>query len=137
MHKKNWLKTEKLIIFQFRLVEHWLNTNRTKPRAMIKNQGIFYWSKNTFDRSKFYKFEFLKNCRRLCKNNSTQVISWMKCMRMSLNVFQKHEFSTQNFKTRFSNSYPKIFKPLNIFCIKIIEYIILDGQTIFTHNFIY
>ena len=22
-------------------------------------------------------------------------------MRMSLNVFQKHEFSTQNFKTRF------------------------------------
>ena len=44
---------------------------------------------------------FLKNCRRLCRNYSNQGISWMKYIRISLNVFQKHEFSTQNFKTKF------------------------------------
>ena len=63
---------------------------------------------------------FLKNCRRLCGNNSTQVISWMKCMWMSLNVFQKHEFSTQNFKTKIFNHQKHNFcQPLTIFCIKL------------------
>ena len=37
---------------------------------------------------------FWKTVEDYTENNSTQVISWMKCMRMSLNVFQKHEFST-------------------------------------------
>ena len=95
--KKHW----NWKFFQFWSIEHWLNINRVRLRAMIKNQGIFDRSKNTFNRSKFWKFEFLKTCRRLCWNNSTKVISWMKCIRMSLNVFQKHEFSTQNFKIRF------------------------------------
>ena len=35
----------------------------------------------------------------------------------------------------FQNFLPPNFQPLNIFCIKIIEY--LDGQTKFTHNFMY
>ena len=35
----------------------------------------------------------------------------------------------------FQNFLPLNFQPLNIFCIKIIEY--LDGQTKFTHNFMY
>ena len=76
-------------------------------RASIEYQfqGIFDRSKNRFDWSKFWKIEFfLKNSKRFCRNHSNQVISWMKCMRMSLKVFQKHEFSTQNFKTKISNS---------------------------------
>ena len=54
-----------------------------------------------------------------------------------LKSFPKHLFSTQNFKKRFLNFLPPNFQTLNIFCIKIIEYIILDGQTKFTHNFMY
>ena len=39
-------------------------------------------------------------------------------------------------KNIFTLFTPK-FQPMNIFCIKIIEYIILDGQTKFAHNFMY
>ena len=63
--KKIWSKTQKLKIFQFRSVEHRLNTNRVRQRAMIKNQGIFNRSKNTFDRSKFQKFEFFEKQQKI------------------------------------------------------------------------
>ena len=62
---------------------------------------------------------FLKNCRRLCRNHSIQIISWMKCMRMSFKVFQKHQFSTQKLQNKVSNHQKhKFCQPLNIFCIK-------------------
>ena len=82
------------------------------------------------------KLNFLENCRRLCRNHSTQIISWMECMRMSLKVFQKQFFSTQNFKNKIFKTLPQNFQPLNIFCIKIVEYIILDGQTKFTQFYV-
>ena len=46
-------------------------------------------------------------------------------------------FQPRTSKTKFSHFLPSKFQPMNIFCIKIIEYIILDGQTKFTHNFMY
>ena len=63
---------------------------------------------------------FWKTAEDYVENNSTQVISWMKCMRMSLKVKKKkHEFSTQNFKTKIFNHQKHTFcQPLNIFCIK-------------------
>ena len=76
---------------------------------------------------------FLKNCRRLCRNYSNQVISWMKRMRISLKFFKNMSYSKQDFQSFL----PQNFQPLNIFCIKIIEYIILDDQTKFTYNFMY
>ena len=36
---------------------------------------------------------FWKTTEVLCRKHSIQRISWMKCMRMSLKVFQKHLFS--------------------------------------------
>ena len=45
-----------------------------------------------------------------------------------------NEMHENEFKS-FSHFLPSNFQPMNIFCIKIIEYIILDGQTKFTHNF--
>ena len=56
-------------IFQFQLVKHRSNTNRVRHRAMIKNQGIFDRSKNTFDRLKFWKFEFLKKLQKIIQKH--------------------------------------------------------------------
>ena len=84
---------------------YWSTTNRITieqgQELAFKNfQFSTDWKSHSINRNSG-KLNFLKNCRRLCKNYSNQGISWMKCMRMSLNVFQKHEFSIQNFKTRF------------------------------------
>ena len=104
--KHNWcmkilvknLKTEN---FPVSIDRASIDTNRVRPRAMIKIKGFLIDRKShSIDRNS-RNLNFLKNCRRLCKNYSNQGISWMKCLRMSLNVFLKHEFSTHNFKTRF------------------------------------
>ena len=124
-------------LFETRSVKYRSGTNRTNPRPIFENQGFSISQKTCSIDWNFGKLNFLKNSRRLCRIHSTQIISWMKCMRMSLKVFQKHLFSTQYFKTRFSNFLPLSFQTLNIFCIKIIEYIILNGQTKFTYNFMY
>ena len=79
---------------------------------------------------------FWKIVEDLCRKHSNQLILWMKCMSMSLKVFKNICFQPWTSKTRFSLFTPK-FQPTNIFCIKIIEYIILDGQTKFAHNFMY
>ena len=95
MHEKKF--DQKLRNWKFFSFD-WSSIDRTPIESgreqWLKIKGFSIDQKtHSIDRSKFWKFEFLKNCKRLCKNNSTQVISWMKCMRMSLNVFQKQKFS--------------------------------------------
>ena len=55
------------------------------------------------------------------------------------NFSKTHEFNLDIPKTRFSTFF--FFVPknqsMNIFCIKIIEHIILDGQNKFTHIIMY
>ena len=46
------------------------------------------------------------------------------------------EFNPELPKQDFHTFFPKT-QTKNIFCIKIKEHIILDGQTKFTHNFMY
>ena len=48
-----------------------------------------------------------------------------------------HEFNPDLPKTSFSTFLSSIIQTLNIFCIKIKEHIILDGQNKFTQNIIY
>ena len=83
------------------------------------------------------RLDSLKSCRSLCRKHSTQIISWMKCMSMSLNVFQNHMNSTQIFQRQDFQPFVPKTQTLNIFCIKIKEHTILDGQINFTKNFIY
>ena len=62
---------------------------------------------------------FRKTVEDYAKTTQPKIISWLKCMRMSLKVFQKHLFSTQNFKNKIFNHQKRNFcQPLNIFCIK-------------------
>ena len=58
-------------------------------------------------------------------------------MSMSLKVFQKHLNSTQIFQNKIMTHFAPKIQSMNIFCIKIKEYIILGGQTKITHNFMY
>ena len=50
---------------------------------------------------------------------------------------KKHEFNPDLSKTRFSTFLSPKIQTLNIFCIKIKEHIIFDGQNKFIHNIIY
>ena len=102
-------------------------------KSWLKIKGFSIgWKSHSINRNSG-NLNFLKNCRRLCGNYSNQVISWMKRMRISLKFFKNMSYSKQDFQSFL----PQNFQPLNIFCIKIIEYIILDDQTKFTYNFMY
>ena len=102
-------------------------------KSWLKIKGFSIgWKSHSINRNSG-NLNFLKNCRRLCRNYSNQVISWMKRMRISLKFFKNMSYSKQDFQSFL----PQNFQPLNIFCIKIIEYIILDDQTKFTYNFMY
>ena len=75
----------------------------------LKIKGFSIGRKTHLIDRNFVNLNFWKTAKDYAENNSTQVISWMKCMKMSLNVFQKHEFSTQNFKIKiFTLFIPKI-----------------------------
>ena len=107
-------------------------------RSKIQKFGNFRLIKNhTRSIEILENWIFWKTAEVLCRKHSNQIISLMKYMRMSLKVFQKRLFSTQSFKNKIFTLFTPKFQPMNIFCIKIIEYIILDGQTKFTHNFMY
>ena len=101
----------------------WSNINwipiESGRKSWLKIKGFSIgWETHSIDRSSG-NLNFLKNCRSLCRKHSTQIILWMKCMRMSLKVFQKHLFSTQNFKRKiFMHQKHNFCQPLNIFCIK-------------------
>ena len=102
-------------------------------KSWLKIKGFSIgWKSHSINRNSG-NLIFLKNCRRLCRNYSNQVISWMKRMKISLKFFKNMSYSKQDFQSFL----PQNFQPLNIFCIKIIEYIILDDQTKFTYNFMY
>ena len=102
-------------------------------KSWLKIKGFSIgWKSHSINRNSG-NLNFLKNCRRLCRNYSNQVISWMKRMRISLKFFKNMSYSKQDFQSFL----PQNFQPLNIFCIKIIEYIILNDQTKFTYNFMY
>ena len=89
MHKKNLVKNLETENFQFRSVKHRSNTNRVKQRAMIKNQEIFW------------NFEFFEKLHKIMQKQLNPNNFMNEMHETEFNVFQKHEFSTQNFKTRF------------------------------------
>ena len=93
-----YLKTEK---FSVSIGQASIEYQSSQAGAMIKNEGIFDQSKNTFDQSKFQKFEFFEKLQKITQKqlNPSNFMNEMHVM--SLNVFKKHEFSTQNHKTRF------------------------------------
>ena len=125
----------------------WLSIDRIpieSGRSKIQKLGNFRLIKNhTRSIEILENWIFWKTAEVLCRKHSNQLISWMKCMSMSLNmsmslkVFQKHLLSTQNFQKQDYDTFVPKFQSKNIFCIKIKEHIILDGQTKFTHNFMY
>ena len=77
---------EKLI----RLIEYQSNQAETK----LKNWRDFRLVEKHIRFIKILEiWIFWKTTEVLCRKHSIQRISWMKCMRMSLKVFQKHFFS--------------------------------------------
>ena len=89
-------------------------------RSKIQKLGNFRLIKNhTRSIEILENWIFWKTAEVLCRKHSNQIISWMKCIRMSLKVFKKRLFSTQSFKnicfqpkaskTRFSHFLPQIF----------------------------
>ena len=79
---------------QIRLIEYQSRINRTNSRPSLKIKGFLIGWKTHSINWNSGKLDYLKNSRSLCRKHSIQIISWMKCMRMSLKVFQKHLFST-------------------------------------------
>ena len=71
MHEKtNRLKTQKLKIFQFRLVKHRSSINRERQRVLNTKAHIFDRSREIFDWSKTVKkFKTLKSRNFMQKNN--------------------------------------------------------------------
>ena len=63
--KKIWSNTLKLKNFQFRLIEHWSNTNWVKQKLDLKNLEIFNWSKITLNGLKFWKTEFFEKLQKI------------------------------------------------------------------------
>ena len=107
------------IPFEIRSFEYQSGTNRTNRDQSLKNKGFSIDQKTCLIDRNSRKQDFLKNSRSLCKKHSIQIISWMKCMRMSFKVFQKHQFSTQKLQNKvFNHQKHKFCQPLNIFCIK-------------------
>ena len=123
MKKKIGKKHRNWKFFQFRSIEHRLNINQVRLRAMIKNQGIFdrssinwipiesgrSWNfsidrKSHLINRKSGKTKFLKNRIILCRNSSKHSILWIECMSMRWNVFQKHLYSTQIFQKHIFES---------------------------------
>ena len=81
-------------------------------KSWLKIKGFSIgWKSHSINRNSG-NLIFLKNCRRLCRNYSNQVISWMKCMRISLKFFKNMSYSNQSFKTRFSILFTPKFSTL-------------------------
>ena len=111
-----------------------IESGRFKPKILTHFQLV---EKHPRSIENLEKWNFWKTEEVLCRKHSNQLISWMKCMSMSLKVFQKYMNSTQIFQRQdFQPFCPKI-QSMNIFCIKIIEHIILDDQNKFTHIIMY
>ena len=72
-----------------------IETDRGWPKIFNRN---FDWSKNRFDRSKFWKkTNFWKIKASLCRNSLKNLNWWIKCMSMRWHVFQKTQVLNQIF----------------------------------------
>ena len=119
MKKKIGKKHRNWKFFQFRSIEHRLNINQVRLRAMIKNQGIFDRSKNTFNRLKFWKFEFLKNRRRLYRKQLNPSNFMNEMYENEFKCFSKTwVFNLELQNKVFNYQKHNFYQPLNIFSIK-------------------
>ena len=109
------LKTENFLVSIDRaLIEY----QSSHAGAKLEKYGNFWLIKNhTRSIEILENWIFWKIVEILCRKHS-------KCMSMSLKVFQKHLFSTQNFQKQDYDIFllPN-FNPKNIFCIKNIEHV--------------
>ena len=135
MHeKKNLVKNLETENFSISIGQVSIKYQSSQVDSNKKFKHNFNQSSNSFDRSKIWKNEFFEKQSKFIRNYSKHHISWMKCMSMSLKVFQKHLNSTQIFQNKIFNSFVLKTQTLNIFCIRIKEYLILDGHNKITHN---
>ena len=111
-----------------------IESGKFKPKFVTH-----FWSVEKYIRSieNLENWNFWKTKEVLCKNHSNQFIN-VKCMIMSLKVFQKHLNSIQIFQKQdfLHFSFPKLSQE-TYFISKIKKLITLDGQTNFTYTFMY
>ena len=104
---------------------------------MIKNQGIFD-KKNTFDRSKFWKFEFFEKLSKIMQKHLNPSNFMNEMHQNEFKSFSKTLVFNPKLQNKVLNHQKHNFcQPLTIFASNTIENIILDGQTKFTHNSMY
>ena len=75
-----------------------IELGRTKPKILKHFQSV---EKHTWSIENLEKMNFRKTEEVLCRKHSNQLISWIKCMSMSLKVFKKHLILTQIFQKQY------------------------------------
>ena len=113
-----------------------IESGRLKPKNFNRN---FDWSKNKFDRSKFWKNQIFekhsilmqKLLKAHCLKKKKGAWVWDK------KFFKNTWIQPRSSKIKIFNKLVLKAQTLNTFCIKIKELLILDGQNKITHNIMY